>query len=447
MGDLVVGFEGGGAGEGPLNWGQLQCWRTMVDVGSSLPMGQVMPFAGGQSVEHLADIVRFWVGRYAGLRTVLRIDGDAVSQVVHGTGEVVLRVVDAGDGEPAAVAAALLARWKAEPFDYGREWPIRVGAVTRDGRATHAVIVLCHLAADGAGIAVMGRELAERDAGVGPGAGPYAAMQPVELARHQATPAAQRQCAASLRFWEAQLRALPARRLAASAGGGPAAGGEDGPAGGEDGPAGGGDGLAAGGSPYRRVVWESTGLHRGARAVAARLGVDTAPVLLAAFALALRAVGGTDPVAAQVLVANRFRPGLADVVTPLVQSGLAVLDVGGVGLAEAVARAVRATMRASKYAYYDPDARKALIERVRRERGEPVELGVLWNDRRMSDRPTGPERTGLVQEEPMDFFNEQLMVNVEDVPGTVRMMVEVDTRHLAPAGVRALLAGMEAAVS
>jgi hypothetical protein len=442
MGTIVVPFVGVGGGEGPLAWGQLQCWRAMVEIGSSLTMGFVFPFPDGLSAEELAGDIGFWMSRYASMRTRVRIGADgSVTQVVHERGEVEVLLVDAGDDEPGQVAEELLGRWKAVRFDYEDEWPVRIGFVTRGGRASHAVIAVCHLAADGGALAVMVRELAEKPAA-------YEAPQPLELGAQQRTEAGQRRTAASLRHWGTHLRSVPPRRFRPerdeSAPEEPARDGRDGPAPG---------GVAEPGKGrYRRVVWDSPALDRAARRVAARTGTDTGAVLMAAFAIGLGRVTGVDPFVAQVIVSNRFRPGLADVVSPLTQNGLCVLPVEGVSLDEAFGRAVRASMSASKNAYYDPDALLALRETVERERGGPVELGVFYNDRRMGgpaparDELVTVPPTRVLDEVSMDFFNEQLMVNIEDVPDTVRVTAEVDTAHLSMPDLLEVLRQMEAAV-
>jgi hypothetical protein len=47
---------------------------------------------------------------------------------------------------------------------------------------------------------------------------------------------------------------------------------------------------------------------------------------------------------------------------------------------------------------------------------------------------------------PLPLFNESLMININDVPGTIEVLALFDTHHLAPDDVEALLRGMEAAV-
>lgn len=439
---IVVPFEGDGAGVGGLTWGQQQVWRAMVEVDSSMSMGGVVPVTDGRTVPDFVEELRFLMSRYAALRSRLvfaepwhatSIDVcHLVRQEITARGETVLEVHDAGPGEdPAAVAGAVFADWKARNFDYAGEWPIREAVVRQDGTITHIVVVVCHLAADGSGLGTMIRELSERDPVTKAPRRPYTAMQPLELVAVQHT--AQRQTDTAMRYWEAQLRSIRPRRFPAT--------------------------LDRGEPRWRRVVWRSTALMLAAERVAAALGTDTAPVLLAAYGAAFNTVTGqTAPFATQVIVGNRFRPGLADVVTPLAQNGIVVVDVSGVTAHEAIGRARRASMNASKHAYYEPAARLALIDRIGREHDEPLDLAVFYNDRRVGVlRALDPQETvptaddvraarpltELVSETPMVFFNEKLMVNVDDVVGTVQITVEVDTHHLAIEDLHRLLAAME----
>jgi hypothetical protein len=439
---IVVPFEGDGAGVDGLTWGQQQVWRAMVEVDSSMSMGGVVPVTDGRTVADFAEELRFLMSRYSTLRTRLvftepwhatSVDAcHLVRQETFARGETVLEVHDTAPGEdPAGVAAAVFAGWKARNFDYPAEWPIREAVVRHDGAVTHVVVLICHLAADGSGLGTMIRGLAERDPVTRQPTRPYTAMQPLELVAAQRT--SQRQTDTAMRYWEAQLRSIQPRRFPAT---------------------------EPHGSPrWHRVVWRSTALMLAAERAAAALGIDTAPVLLAAYGAAFNlTTGQTAPFATQVIVGNRFRPGLADVVTPLAQNGLVVFDVSGVTALEAIGRARRASMSASKHAYYEPAARLALIDRIGRLHGEPIDLAVFYNDRRVGvlqapdaldavptveDIRAALPLTEVVSDTPMVFFNEKLMVNVDDVAGTVQLTVEVDTHHLALEDLHRLLAAME----
>jgi hypothetical protein len=120
--------------------------------------------------------------------------------------------------------------------------------------------------------------------------------------------------------------------------------------------------------------------------------------------------------------------------------------VDGVDLTKATGRAARATMAASKHAYYCPEDWWVLQNQMAEERGERIELGLLWNDRRTrTDGPVAAERQPI-RELPVGPFAEQLMVHVDDVPGTVQLTVEVDTRHLGMAELGVVLDRMESVV-
>lgn len=434
---IVVPFEGDGAGVGGLAWGQQQVWRAILEVGASMSMGGVVPIVDGRTCPDFAEELRFLMSRYAALRSRLVFDEpwhatsvDAchlVRQEIAARGEAVLEVHDAGpDEDPAALAAAIFAEWKARDYDYAHEWPIREAVVRQGGAITHVIVLVLHLSADGSGLGTMIRELAERDPVTKAARHPYTSMQPLELVEAQHD--AKRQTDTAMRYWEAQLRSIQPQRFPAA--------------------------VDRGEPRWRRLVWRSTALMLAAERVAAALGTDTAPVLLAAYGAAFNQVTGqTAPFATQVIVGNRFRPGLADVISPLAQNGLVVIDVSGATPQEAIDRARRASMNASKHAYYDPAARLALIDRL-----GPVDLAVFYNDRRvgvieaqgrLDSVPTAEEisaalpLTELVSSTPMAFFNEKLMVNVDDVVGTVQITVEVDTHYLDVSDLHRLLLAME----
>ncbi|GAB3825577.1 hypothetical protein ACFPIJ_45745 [Dactylosporangium cerinum] len=444
---IVVSFEGDGAGVGGLTWGQQQVWRAMVEVDTSMSMGGVVPVTDGRTLPDFVGELRFLMSRYAALRSRLVFDEPwhatsldvchLVRQEIVARGETVLEVHDAGPGEdPAAVADAVHAEWKARKFDYTTEWPIREAVVRQDGTITHVVVIICHVATDGSGLGTMLREMGERDPVTKAPLQPYTAMQPLELVAAQRT--TQRQTDTAMRYWEAQLRSIRPRRF----------------------PPGFGSGSGSG-SRWWRVTWRSTALMLAAERVATALGIDTAPVLLAAYGSAFNTVTGqTAPFATQVIVGNRFRPGLADIVSPMAQNGIVVFDVSGDGVTaqEAIGRARRASMNASKHAYYEPEVRLALIDRIGREHSEPFDLSVFYNDRRvgviqtqdtletvpsMDEIRSAMPLTGMVSETPVVFFNEKLMVNIDDAVGTAQITVDFDAHHMPLADLRRLLTAME----
>jgi hypothetical protein len=362
------------------------------------------------------------------MRTRLRFEADGVPrQVVAESGEIELELVDAAPGEdPAEVAAAIRERYARTLFDYANEWPVRIALVRRDGALSHAVRAFCHLASDGMGFALMVDAVFDANRA---GLPPPTATDALEQAHWQQTPAGRRQSERAVRHWESLLRAVPARRFA---------------------------GPVDRGEPRNwRVEFVSPAMHLAMRAAAARGGAPTSSILLAAFAFALTRVTGVHPVVTKVLVSNRFRANLGETVSPVAQHGLLVVDLAGAGFDEVVERVGRAALSAYKHAYYDPAELREMLARLGRERGEEIDIGCLFNDRRIDSRqeagpaPGVPEiaaaraDTSLEWAAPVPGLNERLLVNVNDAPGAVGITALVDTRHLAPDELESLLRGME----
>jgi hypothetical protein len=297
---------------------------------------------------------------------------------------------------------------------------------------THVVVCLSHLAADGAGVSVMMREMAERDRATNLAQNPETSMSPLELAARQAEPGTRRLSDVSLRYWEQTLMQVVPRRFALP----PAA----------DRPE----------PRYRQLAFRSEALRMAARVVGDRLGGPFTPVVLGAYAAMLGRIGGVDPVVIQGIVANRFRPGLTEATHPMCQNGILVVQTRDATLDEIVDRAQRASLRASKNAYYDPADHAEMLARVDRERGEHVDIAVLFNARDQAGGPLDPdplptaeetlaarERSVLTWEPPIPFFPEKVMINFEDAFGAAVLVLEADTHYVSAEQMEELVRGME----
>jgi hypothetical protein len=427
-----IRFEAGDAGEDDLTWGQADLWEAMRRMRTWLPIGGVRPAPPGTTVGSVAADLQFLLSRHQALRTRLRIGaGGRARQVVASSGTVPLEVVDAGPGDdPAKVAEQVAERFRTARYDFATDWPVRVAVVRHRDTLTHQVTVMCHLVTDGAGAKAMLADLAGRKQRTGEAAGPVPGRQPLAQARWQRSPAGQRQSGAALRHWERWLRTIPPSRF--------------------------GDSADPRSPRYWQVGFESPAMFLAVRAYADRTGADVASVLMTLFAVALVRASGVNPAVTRVMVNNRFRPGLAGVVAPISHAGLLVVDVAGVTVDEALARARRQAFATYKYAYYDPYRMLELTDRIGRERGEAVDIGCFFNDRRLRPQelagapvptreqvhaalPLSRFRCELQQDEPL----ERLFVHVNDSPDAVDLTVLADTHYLAPADLEALIRGME----
>lgn len=425
---IVVPFSGEGAGTGELSWGQLSIWESIEASGQSRTLSGTVAPPADVTMEHIVRTTGWLVGRHPALRTTYpQREGLPPLQVCHASGELSIEVVDLDGRDPDALADELRDRYQRVPFDYGTEWPLRIGVVRDGDRPVRQVVVYLHLSVDAGGLTALIADLNRLDPATGQ-APPPEGLPPLEQSRRQQGPGGRRQQAGTLRHWEHVLRTIPAHPY------GPPVPGRE--------------------PEFLEVRFRSPATLLAARLAAARTGTGTASVLLAAFAVALARAKGCNPVMALVAVSNRFRPGLSESVSSVSFITPLLVDVAGATLAEAVGRASRGALSAYKNGYCDPAALNELEEVVQAERGG-VELGTYFNDRRQEEPFTGPLPTedevraavaGSTLDWPVDPERPQtaLYLYVADAPDAVEFLLTVDLRHFTRAELEALVRDFEA---
>ena len=431
---ILVQFRGEGSGVGPLTWGQRGVWRSISRQGSSQYVSGVAPAMPGITVDYLADSLGFLMGRHQSLRTrlVFDADGDPRQQVFE-SGEIALEIVDVGDEDPATVADGVRDRYVSYDFDYAREWPVRMAAVCRDGVPTHLVAVYNHLAVDAHSLLALVDDVLARDPETGVAPGPVTATQPLAQAAQQQTPAAQRQTDAALRHWGRVLRTVTPERFEQRDH--------------EEDPR------------FWDLAYYSKAADLAMRSIAARLGTDTSPVLLAAYGVAMASTIGRNPVVLQLAVSNRFRPGFAGAVCPIAQSSPCLLDLADITFDQAVARAYRAAMATYLNSYYDPLQRVALYEAINAERGAQIDVQVYFNDRRDQGRddksgpmPTAAEIRAALPASRLGWGPHSAVpqptfyLDVDDAPDGVELTMTADTRYVSPEGMESFVRTLESTV-
>jgi hypothetical protein len=432
---ITVPFQGDGAGVAQLSWGQREIWAAIRAQQSSLAIGGVAALPVPRDVEDFVAILKFTLSRHQSLRTRLRSQPDgSLRQVLADHGEFPLHVVDVpDDGDPAQSAEDLLAEFRRTEFDYEHEWPCRMGVVRHRGLGTHLVAIYCHFAVDGGGLAALftdGLDVLFNGGDVPTDPPEVTSLAPFAQVAWQTSPAGQRQNQATRRHWKRQLARVSARRYADT---------DD-----ERQPR------------HWQVVCHTPAAYLAVRSVAARTRTETSPVLLAAVAVALAKATGRNPSVLQVVVNNRFRPGLADTVSPIAQTGLCVVDVADITFDEAVDRARRSATSAYLNAYYDPDQMTELIAELGRDRGEDIDLSCFLNDRRRQETresvnamPTKAQIRAALADTKLtwgphsDIGWEPFFCHFDSARDALDLLVQADTRCLPPGDMAVFLHAFE----
>jgi hypothetical protein len=451
---VIVSFSGPGAGSGPLTWGQKAILRDMRDSGNQFSMGGLAELSAGSKVEDAVSMLSGLMSRHAALR--MHVSSDA-AQEVFASGRVVLDVVTVpSDADPALFAADLMASWPLSRFDFAHDWPLRMAVLVREGRCLSLVWALSHLAADGGAHLLLLNDL------LSPG---VTGRQLLDIARDEQTPQSRQASTRAMRHWEAQLRDIPPQTfpllgpptvpgpLPSTVPGSPA--GAPAPLTGAPAPSIG----APSGERYWQARFTSPAAHLAMRAIAARTGTDPSRVTLAVIATAIGRAAGLSPLTLKLMVNNRFRPGLADVIAPIAQNSVLTIDAADVSVDEVVARARGAALTAGMRAYYDPDELAELMDRLDTERGYPAAVTLRVNDQRaMIMRPDEPadasdvtptligrrlEESTLTWLGPRHNMHEQANILIENQPGVVSLHMMWDRWCLSDARVEALLRAVE----
>ena len=415
---VMVPFEGTGGGVAELSWGQAEIWTTIVHQESWMPIGGPAELLLAKTLDEIVAALGWMLGRHRALRARMRFEsGGGVRQEVAGRGEAPLLVVDvADDGDPARVAADVDAEFRRPDFDHEHDFPLRMAVVRHRGVLTHLVIEFCHVAVDGDGMVALFRTglgellLTDVDAAALP---VTHTLDPVDQVDWQRGPAGRRHNLAVQRYWSRQLARVPAGRF--------------GPTDDERRPR------------HWLAVMRSPAAYRAMWSIATRAAVDSSTVLLAAAATATVRATGRGPAVFQIVVGNRFRPGLADSVSAIAQSCVCVIDVADVAFDEVLARATRSARNAYLNGYFDRGQMETMIAKLGAERGEHIDLTCFFNDRR-APANREPGRTAPTDETTItwgphsDTPFEPLFVHFNDTAdAVVELQLEVDTRYFPPA--------------
>ncbi len=447
---ILVPFAGP-AGTAPVTWGQKAILERVREAGwrengwrREGTFGRLIAYSAsfftmepeGTSIEDLAAQLGDMMSRYAALR--LRLGTDPAGrpcQLVSGSGQLALDIVTL----PAAADPADITKYADElwferlftPLDLDRDLPVQMAVLRHRGVLACRVWTIHNVAVDGEAATL----LAFGDSGGQRLADPQ--MSILDLGRREQTAELRRVSDRAMRHWESHLRDIP-----------PLTFGEPAHTSGRL------------GERYWHCVFSSPATHLALLAIAGRTRTDTSRVLLAVIATAIGRAAGLGRLTTKVMVNNRFRPGYAELIAPLLQASVMTIDLADATVDEVVARVRRAMLPTALHGYYDPDQLAALGTRLDAERGYPARVTCQISDGRLRTRPTAEAaaRSGQVtmaqirQKLPettmswngtLDVFPDQATITVDNQPETVALTLIFDMACLTEAQVGAMIYGIE----
>lgn len=437
---MVVDFAGGQAGTAPLTWGQKAIYQDMCDSGNQFNMGGRFELPPGSTIDDAAARLRRLMVRHAALRMRLRADdAGRPGQEVAGSGEIGLDILtvpdDADDAVVARYAADLMDTWPLTRFDFQRDWPLRMAVIKRADACSHLVWVLSHLAADGGGHVLLLEDLMADDT-AGRQVGDPRHPDVLDLARSEQEPQRRQLSKRAMRYWESALKDIPAQTFTALAG--PRVLPEP---------------------RYWRARFRSPATHQAVLAIAARTGTDLSRATVAVIATAIGRVTGASRLTIKVMVNNRFRPGLAEVIAPIAQNSVVTIDLADAAVDEVVGRTRNRSLTAGMRAYYDPDDLREVTARLDSARGYQAAVTCRINDQRAMTMRSDPEakpgevtsgeisqqlaETTLTWLGRRDNMHEQVNILIENRPRVVSLHMMWDRWCLSDEQVEAILRGVE----
>ena len=437
---VAVAFAGNHAGTEPLTWGQKAILQDMRDSGNQFTMAGMAELPDGSTVADAATLLSNLMGRHAAMRMRLGTDsaGHPCQEVVA-SGQTSLDILTLPDDVDRAVLGDyvrdLMDTWPLTPFDFYRDWPLRMAVIRHRGECLCLVWVLSHLAADGGGHILLLGDF-QPSAPCGRSANGQPRPQILDVARNEQTPQLRQLSSRTMRYWESQLRHIPRQTFS-----GPV--------------------LTA--DPAGQLRWQarfsSYAAHLAMLAIARRTGVDASRVTLAIIATSIGRVVGARQLTIKVTVNNRFRPGLADVIAPVSQVSVVTIDVADSSIDEVVARTRSGSLTAGMRAYYDPDDLAELTARLDAERGYPARVTCRVNDQRamVMREPDATDigevtkdqvrqrlaETSLTWLGPKPNMYEQVNILVENKSDVVSLHMMWDLSCLTTGQVEYLLRGVE----
>ncbi|MFI9328473.1 condensation domain-containing protein [Kitasatospora sp. NPDC052868] len=372
---LEITFSSGRSGTGPATWGQRAIWTAVSRLApADAPRYNITvatPLEQGVPLPAVLDALGHLLHLHDSLHTRLHLDEDGVlRQTVDPAGRLPVhsRPCDGSPQEADETGRALHDELAALPFDCAEEWPIRIGLVESAGLVRHMTLVLSHTAVDGTGMSRLVMDLTELVLGTSPERirELRPSQQPLEEADFQTSERGRRRDSNARQHALRKLRLGPPRLFP----------------------------LPAGADPERRfpnAELTSPALLRAVDLVAAGHRASSASVLLAAIGAMTSRLSGHPDAVLQVIVNNRFLPGLTHAVNVVAGDAVLHLPDAGEDFAALVRRTHASTIAAYRHAYFDKQLLDEDIEKLTTEQVPLADRSCIVNDTRELAPPPRPE--------------------------------------------------------
>ncbi len=423
--------------EFPTSFGQRRMWiLAQMDPGEAVyNIAWALWLDGPLDTGALEQAWQAALVRHEALRTVFRNDSGLPVQVIEDDPAPQPLPVTSVEHLPAsereAAARALIRDVARTPFDLATG-PLVTAAVVRLSPQAHVLaVVVHHIVADGWSFRVLFEELTADYEAISSGGGPVVEEPPVQYADYaiwQLEHADEGGYAAAERFWRETLADAPAALPLPN-----------------DEPYGPRQTFAAAGIDERIEA----GLADALRQLAARLGTTQFAVLLAAYAVVLGRLTGSDDLLIAVPMAARTRPETESVVGLFMNTVMVRVRIDRDGTLSDLVRAVHATTARALAQQELPMAR--VVELVKPDR-DPARLTLVQVLFSMEESWAVPDRGGLrwrpeLIENGTAKFEVELTVTDEPAGPRVRVNYNSDLFHpatgrLVADGFAAILRGL-----
>ncbi|MGW0521485.1 AMP-binding protein [Crossiella sp. NPDC003009] len=416
---------------GPLNWAQQWHWlEQQLDpeerfLSMSLTMKRACPVPEGLALGDVEAALATLVDRHEALRTRYSTTEPVQSVCAAEAPVIVVHELPDGEVEPEA-AIELAVDLIGDEFDLDREWPYRAVVFTREGRPVVLVAFVHHISVDARGADIVAEELGELLAATAqqrPAELGEPRWHPLDQAAMEATEEYQAIAQRARAHWAKPEAAASANLLA----------------------------PYCGDLPQLRthyVIHRSRSLLAELQKVCAEYELSPFTVVTAAFAVLVAQRSGSERIAIETVISNRFDEAQAASVGCYALMGQIIVDTsGGPDLRTLLRRTWSAGLRAFRYGHFEPAVLLEVEAREVARRGLRPNAALHLNYRPHNSAEVTEDPSAFppdeVVAETWDGLCDTLYVHVNPADDVMEVGLRAGDHLLSLAESKELLAGLE----